>query len=60
MKKLLLLLLALSLLALPALAQIYQVGDTVADFTLRDSNNIPVSLYQYYNKIIMELFWTPG
>jgi hypothetical protein len=60
MKRLLLLLILVAALALPALAQFYQVGDTVDDFTLRNTENVPVSLYSYTNKIVMELFWTPG
>ncbi len=60
MKKLLLTLILIVALALPVFAQLYQVGDTVADFTLRNADNVPVSLYGFTNKIIMELFWTPG
>ena len=59
MKKLLPALILIAVMALPALA-FYQVGDTVGDFTLRDSNNVPVTLYGFTHKIIMELFWTPG
>ena len=60
MKRLLLVLILIAVLAIPTLAQVYQVGDTVGDFTLRNSNNFPISLYGYVNKIVMELFWTPG
>ena len=60
MKRLLLLLVLIAALALPALAQFYQVGDTVDDFTLRNTENVPVSLYSYTNKIVMELFWNWG
>lgn len=60
MKRLLLIVILMVVLTLPALAQEYAIGDTVADFTLRNSDNVPVSLYSYANKIMMELFWTPG
>ena len=39
-----------------ALAQ-YEVGDTVADFTLPDSAGNMVSLYDYSDRIVFCYFW---
>ena len=62
MKKLLLLLLVISVLfsAIPAVAQPYQVGEHVADFTLPDHANRPVNLYDYQDKIVVLGFWSDG
>lgn len=46
----------------PVLAA-YQLGDTVADFTLDDLTGTPVSLYDYFGGIIVLNFfatWCPG
>ncbi|RJP77061.1 MAG: hypothetical protein C4524_08915 [Candidatus Zixiibacteriota bacterium] len=59
MKRILLLILLVSFMALPAMAQ-YSVGDTVANFTLPDGNNQPVSLYDYPNRIMFLVFWSTG
>lgn len=49
------------LLTLPMLTQAqnlgYAYGDTVADFTLRDSQGVDVSLSDYPDKIVLLLFW---
>lgn len=36
----------------------YQVGDSIADFTLTDTDGNPVSLYDYNGKVIFLNFWT--
>jgi hypothetical protein len=36
----------------------YQVGQTVADFTLSDGNGVPHSLYDYRGQVILLNFWT--
>lgn len=45
--------------AVPAQAQ-YVVGDTVADFTLNDSNGTPVSLYDYQGQVVWIDLWRFG
>lgn len=35
----------------------YQVGDTVADFTLNDSYGNPVSLYDFEGMAVLMNFW---
>ncbi len=52
-------LLVLGLAAAPAEAA-YQVGDTVGDFTLMDSNGTPVSLFDYQGKVVWITFWRFG
>jgi len=52
------LMLALAVAA-PAQAQ-YVVGDTVADFTLNDSNGVPVSLYDYQGQVVWIDLWRFG
>lgn len=53
MKKTVLALIGLSaLLAAHTALAAYSVGDTVADFTLNDSEGNPVSLYQYVGKVV--------
>ncbi len=52
-------LMAAVLVAAPAQAQ-YQVGDTVADFTLNDSNGTPVSLFDYKNRVVWLDLWRFG
>ncbi len=37
---------------------VYQLGDTVADFTLNDHLGNPVSLYDFYGKVIWIALWT--
>ena len=49
-------LMAAVLVAAPALAQ-YQVGDTVADFTLNDSNGTSVSLSDHAGKVVWVDLW---
>ena len=52
-------LMAAVLLAATAQAQ-YQVGDVVGDFTLNDSNGIPVSLSDYAGHVVWLDFWRFG
>ena len=52
-------LMAAVLAAAPAQAQ-YQVGDTVADFTLNDSTGTPVSLFDYTNRVVWLDLWRFG
>jgi peroxiredoxin len=62
MKKLAALLLLLALSAAPAWP-LYEVGDTVEDFTLLDLEGNPVSLYDFSGDIIVLNFfttWCPG
>jgi len=52
--------LMLAMLAVaPAQAQ-YQVGDTVADFTLNDAYGTPVSLFDYQGQVVLMNFWRFG
>jgi len=37
---------------------VYEVGDTVLDFTLNDAYGTPVSLYDYQGMGIIIVFWT--
>jgi cytochrome oxidase Cu insertion factor (SCO1/SenC/PrrC family) len=43
----------------PAFAN-YQVGDTVADFTLPDAYGNPVSFSDFEGMVVVVNFWTPG
>jgi cytochrome oxidase Cu insertion factor (SCO1/SenC/PrrC family) len=52
-------LMAALLAVAPAQAQ-YQVGDTVADFTLNDHTGTAVSLSDYAGKVVMLNFWRFG
>ena len=36
----------------------YQVGDSIADFTLYDADGNTVSLYDYSGKVIFINFWS--
>lgn len=38
----------------------YQVGDTIADFTLNDSTGNPVYLSDYAGKVVFINFWGSG
>lgn len=38
---------------------VYQVGDTIADFTRYDAFGKEVALYDYANLVIVMTFWTP-
>lgn len=46
------------LLPISAALGVYQLGDTVVDFTLNDHLGNPVSLYDYYGKVIWISLWT--
>ena len=48
-----------ALVAVPVQAQ-YQVGDTVADFTLNDSNGTAVSLSDYAGQVVWVDLWRFG
>lgn len=39
---------------------VYQVGDTITDFTLYDADGHAVSLYDYYGKVVFINFWGSG
>jgi hypothetical protein len=52
-------LMAAVLVAAPAQAQ-YVVGDTVADFTLNDSNGTPVSLFDHQDFVVWVDLWRFG
>jgi peroxiredoxin len=50
-------------IAAPAGALAYEIGDTVADFTLTDLSGAEVSLYDHFGEIILLNFfatWCPG
>ena len=55
----LLLILPLLLMAVPASAE-YQIGDHVEDFTLPDSDDNMVNLYDYADRIVVMAWWSPG
>lgn len=60
MKALIPLLALICLLAAPVFSQEpYAIGDTVADFTLLDSQGNPVSLSDFSNRILFLVFWDP-
>ncbi len=54
---------AVILLCLFAFAPVfgaYQVGDTVADFTLSDAYGNPVTFSDFEGQVVLINFWTPG
>ncbi|MBN1355462.1 redoxin domain-containing protein [bacterium] len=50
--------LILTLVSLAPVHAAYQVGDTVADWTLYDADGNPHRLYDYMGKIVMINFWS--
>jgi thiol-disulfide isomerase/thioredoxin len=51
------------MLAVPAIAQDYELGDTVSDFSFNDLNGTPRTLYEHYgDAIVLNFFatWCPG
>ncbi|MFH1862662.1 MAG: hypothetical protein ABH878_07600 [bacterium] len=50
----------LFLLIVPAAFAQYAIGDTVADFTLIESNGDTISLSDYGDRIVFLVFWESG
>lgn len=48
------------LLAAGSASAAYQVGDSIADFTLNDSDGQPVNLSDFSGKVVFINFWGSG
>ena len=56
-KRITVFLIFLFILSISSLAQQYEAGDFVADFTLPDSGGNPVSLSDFSDNIVCIYFW---